>query len=296
MGLVLVMGLASGAAAQELEPRAYAPSPVGITFLTVGVGRSSGGLIFDPTLLITDAHGTVNSTAVGIGRIIGIKRRPVVVVAVLPVAWGSATGQVGGGAASVSRSGLADLRYKISVNVTGSPALSARDFAKARRRPVIGASLSGVVPTGQYSGARLINLGANRWAFKPEVGVSVPWRRWDFDVYVATWLFTANNEFYPGTSRRTQHPIVTLQGNAAWTLRPRAWIAAGATWYRGGSSSTDGGPAHTLYNGARLGATLALPIGRNQSLKANYSTGVWTRTGTDFDAFTIFWQIAWVDR
>ena len=294
--LVLAMSAWSAAAAQELEPRAYAPSPVGVTFLTAGVGRSSGELIFDPALQITDAHGKFDTAFVGVGRIIGIKQRPVVLLAALPFAWGRASGKLGGDAASVWRSGAADLRFKISVNLSGSPALSARDFAKARRRPVMGASLTGVAPTGQYSGEFLINLGANRWKFKPEVGLSVPWRRWDFDAYAAVWLFAPNTHFYPGNSRLTQRPIVALQTNAAWTFRPRLWASAGVTWYRGGEVSVGGQPAHSSFSGARVGGTLALPVGSNQSLKINADTGLWTRLGTDFTAVTVAWQIAWVRR
>jgi hypothetical protein len=40
----------STATAQELEPRAYSPSPVGTTFLLGGFGRSEGGILFDPSL------------------------------------------------------------------------------------------------------------------------------------------------------------------------------------------------------------------------------------------------------
>ena len=35
-------------------------------------------------------------------------------------------------------------------------------------------SLTVNAPTGQYDGTKLINVGTNRWAFKPEVGLSHP--------------------------------------------------------------------------------------------------------------------------
>jgi hypothetical protein len=37
------------AVAQDLEPRAYAASPVGGNFLVVGGGRSSGDVLIDPS-------------------------------------------------------------------------------------------------------------------------------------------------------------------------------------------------------------------------------------------------------
>jgi hypothetical protein len=37
-----------------------------------------------------------------------------------------------------------------------------------------GTSLTVFAPTGQYVPDRMINLGTNRWAFKPESAVSQP--------------------------------------------------------------------------------------------------------------------------
>ena len=101
-------------------------------------------------------------------------------------------------------------------------------------------------PTGQYDGKKLINLGTNRWGFKPEVGVAVPKGRWDFDAYLGVWLFTDNDDFYPGGRRRSQDQVVALQGHASYTFRPRLWAAVDATWYQGGGATVDGGePAGT---------------------------------------------------
>jgi len=46
-----------------------------------------------------------------------------------------------------------------------------------------GASLSVVAPTGQYVDSRFVNIGMNRWAFKPEVGLT--WRLFHRDDYLA---------------------------------------------------------------------------------------------------------------
>ena len=42
--------------AQDLEPKAYSASPVGAAFLVVGFARSTGSVLFDPTLPITDVE------------------------------------------------------------------------------------------------------------------------------------------------------------------------------------------------------------------------------------------------
>ena len=53
---------------------------------------------------------------------------------------------------------------------------------------------------GQFFPNRLINVGTNRWGFKPEFAVSHPvGERWLIDAYAGLWLFTSNHSFYPGT-------------------------------------------------------------------------------------------------
>ncbi|RYZ42631.1 MAG: hypothetical protein EOO71_07185, partial [Myxococcaceae bacterium] len=57
-----------------------------------------------------------------------------------------------------------------------------------RPAPIVGVSLLAVAPTGEYQPDKLINLGSNRWAFKPEIGLSYPIGRWQADAYAAVWL------------------------------------------------------------------------------------------------------------
>jgi hypothetical protein len=45
----------------------------------------------------------------------------------------------------------------------------------------------------------------------------------------------------------------------------------------------------------RAGLTLALPIDRQNSLKLSASTGITSRTGSEFSVFGIAWQYRWGD-
>ena len=292
---VFLIGSARIASAQDLEPRAYAASPVGLSFLAVIGGHSSGGVLVDPSIPVEDVKATVNSLGFGFGTTFDLFGRTALAVAALPIAWADASGRVGENVAEVSREGLADPRIKLSVNLAGGQALSAREFAKAQRKTILGVSLTAIAPLGQSDRTRLINLGANRWAFKPEIGISRLVRtKWTIDGYAGIWMATANEEFYPGSSYRTQRPIVALQAHVSYTARPRLWIAADGTWYSGGRSTVDGIEKGDLQRNSRLGATLSLPIGRQQSLKINGSVGATTRVGSDFKTIAVAWQMSWL--
>ena len=283
-------------AAQELEPRAYSASPIGANFLLAAAGRSNGDVLFDPTVPLTDVRAGLNSTTLGAGRTFNLGGRLALATVALPYVWGTISGKVAEQAQSVTRSGLADARAKLSVNLIGGAALTPAAFVKAPRRTIIGASLTVAAPIGQYYADKLINIGTNRWAFKPEVGLSYPVGRWQLDAAAGVWLFTANDRFYPGGATRAQDPLVAIQTHASYNVTRRGWVAVDATWYAGANVHVNDGAPGSGQNNARVGATLSLPIAASQSLKVSASTGASTLTGSDFTTVGVAWQYLWLDR
>jgi len=287
-GLVLVV--CAPVSAQELEPKAYSASPVGATFLLTSVARSTGSIVFDPSIPITDVDATINAAFFGIGTTFDMFGKLALVSVAVPYAWGDVSGRVFEEARTVSRAGLADTRVRFSVNLRGNDAMHLGEFVKAPRKAIVGTSVTLLVPTGEYDRTKLINLGNHRWGFKPEVGLAVPIGRWDIDAYTGVWLFTANDDFFPGSKERTQDPILAIQGHVSYTFKPRLWLAVDSTWYSGGKSRVDGGEPTAAVANSRLGATLSIPASRRQSLKIAYSNGVSVRTGTDFSTIAVGWQ------
>jgi hypothetical protein len=288
--------LAATSAAQDLEPKAYSASPIGAAFLVAGYSRSTGSVVFDPSLPVTDVEAKVNGAMLAAGYTFGLAGRLGLVTVAVPYAWGDISGKVYEEAATVTRSGLTDTRIKLSVNLVGNPAMRLREYVKAPRKTIVGTSVTVVVPDGQYYPDKLINLGTNRWAFKPEVGVAVPKGRWVIDAYLGAWLFTDNADFYPGGKQRSQDPVVSLQGHVSYTFKPRLWAAFDATWYWGGAAEVEGGTPGPAMNNSRLGATVSVPTGKTQSLKFAVSRGVIVRTGTNFTALSVGYQWLWFTK
>lgn len=162
------------------------------------------------------------------------------------------------------------------MNLKGSPALSPREFAAYKPRTGVGASLTVIAPTGQYDPRRLVTLGSNRWAFKPELGVSKPKGRWTLEMAGGLWLFTANNNFFGG-SRREQKPLVSLQGSLVYTLRPRMWASVNATYFTGGQTIVNGVVNADRQKNSRIGATFSFPLHQRQSIKVAWGKGLTTR-------------------
>lgn len=281
-----------GSHAQEMEPRAYSPAPVGMNFVGVSWQDSSGGVTTDLTLPITDVDADIDTVSVGYSRTFAFAGRSASVGAVLPYARADVSGEVFEQSRSVERAGFGDARLRLSVNLLGGPALDRERFSRRTPGTTLGASLNIVVPTGEYRSDKLINLGTNRWAVRPELGLYHPIGPWSLELSAGVWLFADNDDFL-GDMRREQDPITTVQAHVGYTFRPQLWLAANTTWYRGGETTVDGMRNEDLQKTSRIGLTLSVPVTRGHSLKFAWSDGMTTRIGSDFTTWTVVWQYGW---
>ncbi len=284
--------LASLAPAQELEPRAYSPSPTGTNFLVASYLYTTGDVVFDPSLPFKDVMAEVHATVVGYGRTVEFLGRSASVALLVPYAWGNMSGEVAEEFRSIERAGLADVKVRVTCNLLGGPALTPREFAQRTPGTIVGTSVVVVAPTGEYDPTKLVNISANRWALKAEVGLSQPANRLTLEAYAAIWLFTDNDDFYGG-SRREQAPLGSFQAHVAYTFRPRLWLAADATYYGGGNITVDGVEKDDTLRNSRGGLTLSWPVGRRSSLKATWAKGFVARVGGDFSTYGLAFQTVW---
>jgi hypothetical protein len=289
----LTAAIAHTAAAQEMEPRAYSPAPIGTQFVLLSYGYQSGDVLLDSSLPLKDVSTSLNAASIGYGRTFNLLGRQANAAVLFPYLWGKARGTVFEDQVNVRRSGGGDIRVRFSTVFKGGEARNAKEFAQQKRSTIIGASISMVVPTGQYDPARLVNPGSNRWAFKPEIGVSKPRGRWTLEVMGGAWLFTSNKNFL-GNSRRAQNPMASFQGAVIYTLRPRMWVSGNATFYSGGSTVLNGTANEDRQRNARVGATFSYPLNQQQSVKVVWARGVTTRIGGNLNTIAVAWQYAWV--
>lgn len=292
LALAWALGGAGPARAQQLEPRAYAPVPVGAKTAGLIYVHSSGDVTLDPSVPIENLQAQVQIVAPYFARFFGLFDRLASVSIVAPAARVDANGEVQGNPHRISRSGMGDPSVRFAINLLGSPALGLQAFQRRSRDTILGASLTVSPPLGQYDPTRLINLGTNRWSFKPELGFSQPLGAWDLELYAGVWLFTANPNFFGGHLRQ-QDPLVSTQAHAVYTFRPNLWVSLDYTYYAGGTTTIDGQAKSDRQDNSRTGLTLTLPVARQQGLKLIWSRGVSTRVGQDFDSFGVGWNVVW---
>lgn len=284
------------ACSQDLAPRAYIITPIGSNALTLAYSFNNGSVFVDPSVPIENAKVQFQTEAISYYYSYGVWGRSSNFTLYLPYALGSAQGTVEGLGGKAYRSGLADSRVRFSINLKGGPAMPLNDFSSWREKSLIGVSFTAMVPTGQYDPARLINGGANRWAFKPEIGFSKRRGRWVLDWYAGAWLFTENDKYFPGSSVRAQQPIGAGELHLTHYFRPRLWASLDGNFWIGGRSTVDGQKDADEQRDSRAGVTVAVPISRHQSVKLSYATGAYIRIGGDYRTLSVAWQYSWLSK
>jgi hypothetical protein len=281
--------------AQEMEPRTYSATPVGTNFVVVTYARSTGDVSFDTSLPITNVQATINNFAIGYSHSFGFGGHTGSVAVSVPYARANVTGDVEGRPESAPRSGMGDVRFRFALSLIGDPPMTPQEFARRSPGTVFGASVTVVAPTGQYVPSRLINVGANRWSVKPELGLSQPIGDWFVEGSVGVWFFTDNDDFFHGRSRsQDAMPVFQLHGGYNW--RPGLWLAADVTYFTGGRTSVNGVQDQDLQRSVRYGVTLSVPLAEKWSAKLAWSRGLVTRVGGNFQTVSIALQYHWFNR
>jgi len=289
--------------AQDLAPRAYIITPIHSNAVTLTYSFYDGNILFDGSVPITGATARVNLSVFSYFHSLRLFRRTANFTASLPYGVGNFRGTVMGAETNAYRSGLLNSAFRFSLNLKGGRAMDLRDFSRWQQKTLLGVSLKVVTQSGQYDPTKLINYGANRWAFKPEIGLSRRWGHWVLDTYSAVWFFTTNHDFFsrnsfsPGTNSQHQNPMGAFEGHLSYDVKPRLWASLDGNYWFGGRTSLNGieNPA-TLQRNSHIGGTVSIPVTKHQSLKFSYSDGAYIRYGGNFQNVSVAWQYSWLGR
>lgn len=283
---------ADAASAQELSPRAYWPVPTGTKVALVGYTYSFGDVLTDPSLPIVGVDSRISTSLVAYGHSLNLWGRMANLLVELPFSWGTTKAGLEGDVARRDFSGVGDLGVTLAVNLRGAPSMTLAEFRELRENPhpILGASVKILVPIGRYEANKLINVGANRWAVKAELGYMNPVRpRWLLELQLGAWFFGDNDDFLGMT--REQQPVVAVQGHLVRRFRSGFWGSLDLNYFAGGRSTVGGEARADLQRNSRFGATVMVPIHRRHGIKLKYSLGVVTETGGDFDTLLMSYQV-----
>jgi hypothetical protein len=288
----MLVGVALPAGAQDIEPRAYSNAPIGVNFLIAGYAYTQGGLAFGSASPISQPDITSSTAVVAYARVLDLWGMSAKFDATVPYTWLEGSAQLKGQTVPRKVDGFANSAFRLSVNLYGAPALSLKEFAAFEQDLIVGASFRVVAPWSQYDDTKLVNIGTNRWSFKPEIGISKALGQWTLEATTAATFFTDNEDFFGG-STLSQDPIYSVQGNVIYGFESGIWASLDANYFNGGRTTVDGVRDSNLQQNWRIGGTLAVPVNRANSIKFYLSSGVAARTDNNYDLVGVVWQYRW---
>ena len=291
VALTMVL-LCEAGRAQDLEPRAYSNSPTGLNFLIAGYAYANGSVLTDPSLPLDNVTNDSHLGIFAFATTLNVLGKSAKFDLIVPAGSLYAKGLVFGLPRERFVTGLADPAFRFSINFIGAPALRAAEFKNYRQNFILGASLRVIAPLGQYDADKLVNIGSNRWSFKPEIGFSKALGPWTLELTPGVTFYTNNADFLEGR-RREVAPLYAAQAGLSYTFKPGCWLALSAGYYTGGRTTLDGVENDDRQQGARFGTTFALPVTRHHSVKFYATTGYNANRDHDFKVFGIAWQYRW---
>ncbi|MEP4145635.1 MAG: transporter [Halioglobus sp.] len=290
--LILLLLLPVVAVGQELTPRAYWPAPQGTQILTVGAVYTDGDIVPDPSLPINGVDSRIVTGVVGYLHTLDVFGRTGHLILEQAYSQGDTSfDYLDLGLVDVDYSGAGDLAATLAVNLMGAPAMNTEEFAELRRnpRPILGASLKVVAPTGRYDDEKLLNVGANRWAAKAELGyMTVLSPKWLLEFEAGFWVFDDNDDFLGRT--RKQGSIKSAELHLVRRFSPGFWASLDLNGYRGGQSEIGSRRLDDLQRDSKVGFTLVFPLARKHGLKIGYSMGSVNDSGENFDVYQVSYQ------
>ena len=198
----MISGLPFLCFAQELEPRRWSHLPAGKNFVGGGYSYAQADIFFDPVLRIEDVEMEMHTRALKYIRTFELLQQSARIDFIQGYQEGRWTGLVDGVPRSIKRSGLSDSVLRLAINWYGAPPLEGKEFAayraKADVETIFGTALVVKLQTGDYMDDKLINLGMNRFTFRPQLGLVHNRGKWSMELTGAIWLYTDNNDFFNG--------------------------------------------------------------------------------------------------
>jgi len=290
IGLALaVLFAARPGQAQDIEPRRWSHLPIGANFAGAAYAYTKGDIYFDPALKLENVQVDLQTYGVKYIRSLELFGKSARVDLTQPYQIGTWTGLVNGVPTSVGREGLADTTVRFAVNLFGSPPLAGKEFAeyraKADHETIVGAGLVVQLPTGKYYEDKLINLGGNRFSFRPQLGAVHNWGNWSLELTTAGVFYTDNNDFFNG-KRLEQDPLFTADTHLIYTFRPGLWAATSFGYGGGGKTFVNGVSSQNTQENLGWGFSVGFPISRTVGVKVGY-IGTRTQVGTGMDTDTL---------
>lgn len=281
---------------QDLEPRFLSSIPLKTNYAGLVYGYSYGDILLNAQE-IEGLNAKLNTVAGFYGRSFKLLNKPAKIDVVVPYSFGKLNALVSQVDTTAYRNGIVDPTLRVSVILIGEKPLNLQEFSKRDLKKFkMGSSFTIKAPLGKYDETKLINLGANRWAFQLKAAASFrASKKIILELHLDSWFFTENSSFNNGNTL-TQKPLLTTQLHMAYIFNPKFWVSGSIGQVFLGETSINGVEQDNNQKNSRYGFTASYKIRKLGSLKFSVTNGLYIESGNNFNSALLGYTFLWFDN
>jgi hypothetical protein len=279
--------------AQFTDARTYDNTPINVNQLELSYAYVRADASLDTSLLIAGAHLDLNQGLIDYTRHFGLFHRLMWVETAVPIA--GLSGSVSGTNIRGSTTGAGDSSYQWAMLIKGGPATTVQEFQSYKPTTTLGMSLAVNAPTGSYNANRILNLGSDRWSFKPEAALTHPFgpeQRWEFSAYANVFFFS-DNTTYRGREILKQQPLPGLEGHISYSLTQNVWLAFDTRYSFRGTTFLNGVNQNNAQQNVILGTEMNVSLNSRNSLLLEFAKAVVHQNGPALVGFSVKYDYVW---
>ena len=290
---IVVLGLPWSTHAQFTDPRNYQNFPVGVNQLELAYGYAHANSSIDPAIVTAGAKLNLNQISIGYTRYFSLFHRMAWIEPSIPIAV--VNGSTSGTDVSGSVAGAGDTSYEFATSLKGGPALSVEEFTNYKPTTTVGVSLAVTAPTGVYSPDKILNLGEDRWSFKPEVALSYPFgpqQKWAVDGYANSYFYTTNTS-YRGVEILRQEPLPGFEGHLSYLFLDSILVSLDTRCSFRGETSVNGLNQNDSQRNFILGSEVIIDLNARNSLSVTLAKAVVHQNGPTVTGISVKYDYLW---
>lgn len=291
--VVAVLSASLPSCAQFTDAHTYDNTPVGINQLELNYAYVHANASIDTSLVIPGARLSLNQGTINYTRYFGLANHLMWVNAGVPVA--GLSGEVTGTNIRGSTTGAGDSSYQVAALLKGGRALSVAQFEDYTPTTTLGVSLTIIAPTGLYHPQKILNLGSDRWLFKPEIALSHPFgpeQKWQVDAYANVYFYTDNTSYH-GREILRQQPLPGLEGHISYSFSDSLWASLDTRYSFRGTTFVSGVNQNNAQRNFILGSEMNLSINSRNSLLFQFAKALVHENGPALVGFSVRYDYVW---
>lgn len=259
----------TGSSFADNDPRDYIPLPAGTMLIASYFNHTSA----------TDFYNNGNKVAnnMDLGANIGMIRPvyyttlgPFIIdpQAIIPFGVQTLNTNTGAGG-EISSSGMADPILTSTIWFINDP----------ESKTYLGFTPWFFLPLGEYDSSKSVNLGANRFQFKEEVGFVKGFGDFNVDLTVSVDFFTDNNEFGPTEVTMSQDAIYSFETHLSYDVNKSFYSSFDYFYHNGGETTVDGVKSDDAIETHTAGVTMGFMLSPSYQLLFKYKQDLSVENG-----------------